>query len=277
MNTSFNVDIIIPSFNRGELLTRAIDSVLKQSHQGFCLHIVDDGSIDRTQDILSTYKDHPKVSIHLIENGGVSRARNFGVEVSNSDWISFLDSDDEWLPNKLEKQIHFISVNPLYQFVHTEEVWIRNGVRVNPKIKHSKGHEDLFKRSLAFCLISSSTVLMKRSLFTKYGPFEEGFKVCEDYDLWNKILAHENIGFLPEYLTNKYGGHEDQLSTKYFAMDYWRIKSLVKLFQSKVSESQKEQIQDVLRRKAQILLKGYQKHKNMDHFEEIENLLKGII
>ena len=277
MTASFKLDVIIPTYNRASLVKRAIDSVLKQTHKLFTIHVVDDGSTDDTQELLSQYRNHPQVITHLIENGGVSRARNYGVNVSKDNWICFLDSDDEWIPQKLEKQILFLGQHPEIEFVHSEEIWVRNGVRVNPKIKHSKESNDLFKRSLEFCLISPSTVMMKRSLFMKYGPFEEEFQVCEDFDLWNKILAHEEVGYLPDYLALKYGGHEDQLSTKYFAMDYWRIKSLVKLFYSNITDDQKFLIQDVLRRKSEILLKGYQKHQNMNHFEEIKKLVEPII
>jgi glycosyltransferase involved in cell wall biosynthesis len=272
-----NIDVIIPTFNRAELVVLAIDSVLAQSYQNFLLHIVDDGSTDNTQALLSKYSQNPKINIHHIQNGGVAHSRNYGIKNSQNEWICFLDSDDEWLPQKLEKQVHFLSHNSQYEFAHTEEIWIRNGVRVNPKTKHSKASDDLFKRSLEFCLISPSTVMMKRSLFQKYGPFEEEHVVCEDYDLWIKILAHEDVGYIPEALVNKYGGHEDQLSSKYFAMDYWRIKSLVNLYGSNVNQSQKDLIIDVLKRKSEILLKGYQKHQNLLHFEEIQNLLKGII
>lgn len=272
-----NIDVILPTFNRAEFVVRAIDSVLDQNYQNFTLHVVDDGSTDNTQERLSIYSQSPRVKIHYTENGGVSYARNIGVLNSHNDWISFIDSDDEWLPQKLKKQVQFLTQNSELEFVHTEEIWFRNSVRVNPKTKHSKETHELFKRSLEFCLISPSTVMMKRSLFQKYGPFEESYTVCEDYDLWIKILAHENVGYLSEALVNKYGGHEDQLSTKYFAMDYWRIKSLVQLFHSTVNELQRTQISEVLKRKSEILLKGYQKHQNMLHFEEIQNLLKGII
>jgi glycosyltransferase involved in cell wall biosynthesis len=272
-----NIDVIIPCFNRAPLLLRAINSVLNQSYQNFTLHIIDDGSTDDTQKLLSQFLNHPKVKLHQTSNGGVSRARNLGVQHSHGEWISFLDSDDEWLPQKLTKQTDFLKQNPQFEFVHSEEIWIRNGLRVNPKLKHKKGSEDIFKRSLEFCLISPSTVMMKRSLLAKYGPFEEQFEVCEDYDLWIKILAHHEVGFVPEYLTLKYGGHDDQLSTKYFAMDFWRIRSLVNLIQTNITEAQKELVQEVITRKSQILLKGYQKHHNNEKIEELQKLLRPIL
>lgn len=272
-----SIDVIIPTYNRASYLERAIQSVLNQTYQDFTLHIVDDGSTDQTKEILLKYVGHPKVVIHFQENQGVSAARNLAARNSNSPWISFLDSDDEWLPNKLESQMQYLQKNPACQFLHSEEIWIRNGVRVNPKVKHNKGPENLFERSLAFCLISPSTVIMGRDLFNQHGQFDESFTVCEDYDLWLKILSSTDIGFLPEYLTQKYGGHSDQLSTQFVAMDYWRIKSMINLLASNIEQIKKDLIVAEIQRKAPILLKGYQKHQNLERFEEVSQMVKDIL
>lgn len=272
------VDVIIPTFNREEVLLKAVNSVLNQTYQDFVLHIVDDGSTDNTQNILEEFRQHPKVKIHTQQNAGVSSARNLAAKVATGTWVSFLDSDDEWLPEKLEKQIAFLNSNPEIPFLHSEEIWVRNGVRVNPKVKHSKSADNLFVRSLDFCLISPSTVIMKRELFLKHEGFDENFVVCEDYDLWLKILSQEKIGFLDEALTIKYGGHEDQLSTKFVAMDYWRIKSLCRLLQTtSLSEEHKKLIADTIKKKAEILLKGYVKYQNQSAHDEITALLKETI
>jgi glycosyltransferase involved in cell wall biosynthesis len=272
------IDVIIPTFNRAHIISRAIESVLNQSFKDFTLHIVDDGSTDETKIILEKYLNHPQVKIHYQENFGVSSARNSVGLNSKAQWISFLDSDDEWMPKKLETQVKYLQENPECNFLHTEELWVRNGVRVNPKQKHQKSNDNLFERSLDFCLISPSTVMMKASLFLKHGGFDKRFIVCEDFDLWLRILATEQIGFLSTPLTIKYGGHEDQLSTKYVAMDYWRIKSLVNLFKSNVlNENQKRSVQDVLMKKSEILLRSYLKYQNQKHFDEITNELASIM
>ena len=272
------IDAIIPTFNREATLRRSIESVLKQSYQNFILHIVDDGSTDSTSSLLKEYQSHTQIKCYFQKNSGVSAARNLAVRNSYADWITFLDSDDEWLPHKLEEQFNFLSKNPTCSFLHSEEIWIRNGVRVNPKEKHKKSNDNIFLRSLDFCLISPSTVLMKRELFLKHHGFDERFTVCEDYDLWLKILANESIGFIGAPLIYKYGGHNDQLSTKFVAMDYWRIKSLVSLYKSlNVSEVQKEQIKKVLIKKSEILLKAYLKYQNHTDFNEISNELSSIM
>jgi glycosyltransferase involved in cell wall biosynthesis len=271
------VDVIIPTFNRAQVMTRAIDSVLAQTYKNFILHIVDDGSTDETQLVLEKYKDHPKIKIYFQENSGVSSARNLAAFGSLGDWISFLDSDDEWMPNKLDEQIKYLKDHTDCHFLHSEELWIRNGVRVNPKVKHLKSNDNIFERSLEFCIISPSTVILKRELFLKHHGFENNFTVCEDYDLWLKILLTNTIGFISNPLIEKHGGHADQLSTKFVAMDYWRIKSLVNLFKSpSANESQKILIKNVLLKKSELLLKSYIKYENKKSYEEIENALASI-
>jgi glycosyltransferase involved in cell wall biosynthesis len=271
------VDVIIPTFNRAQILNRAVQSVLNQTYTEFILHIVDDGSTDNTDELLASYGCHPKIVIHKQANRGVSAARNLAVKNSHSPWISFLDSDDEWLPNKLEKQMAFLKLNTKCRFLHAEEIWIRNGVRVNPKVKHNKASVDLFKRSLEFCLISPSTVVMARDLFMEHGQFDESFTVCEDYDLWLKILAREEVGFLSDFVTNKYGGHEDQLSTKFVAMDYFRIKSLITLLKTNIDQDKKDLILMEIKKKAPILLKGYLKHQNLERHTEVSSWVEQLL
>lgn len=268
------IDVIIPTYNRAELIQRAIESVMSQTYADFHLYVVDDGSTDTTQDVLKKYSVHPKVTLLKQDNQGVSSARNLGVKHGQNEWISFLDSDDEWLPNKLKLQTDYLLTHPEIRFLHSEEIWIRNGVRVNPKIKHNKSGEDLLERSLEFCLISPSTVIMKRELYTQHNGFDPEMMVCEDFDLWNKILISEKVGFTDEYVTQKYGGHEDQLSTKFLAMDYWRIKSLVALEKNYPKD---EKIISVIKKKTPILLKGYLKHGHQDKHDDLLDMVKHLI
>lgn len=272
------VDVIIPTFNRADVMVKAIESVLSQTYKNFILHIVDDGSTDNTQRVLEQYKSHPQVKVYFQKNAGVSSARNLAAKTAEGQWISFLDSDDEWMPHKLETQIKYLSQNPECQFLHSEELWIRNGVRVNPKVKHLKSNDNIFIRSLDFCIISPSTVILTRELFLTHQGFDEEFVVCEDYDLWLKILLKEEIGFISTPLIEKHGGHSDQLSTKFVAMDYWRIKSLVNLYQDKTaSVDQKKAIKDVIIKKSDLLLKSYIKYQNQKSFDEIKTMLASIM
>jgi glycosyltransferase involved in cell wall biosynthesis len=219
--------VIIPTFNRAEKVIRAIESVLSQTFKDYELIVIDDGSTDDTYDLIKGFP----IQYHKIENSGVSAARNFGVKLSQGEWLAFLDSDDEWLPNKLELQARFIKEND-YKVVHGEEIWMRRGKRVNPKLKHKKSGGDIFEASLELCLMSPSTIAIKRELFESYGGFREDFEVCEDYDLWLKITRTNEVGFIEQPIIIKHGGHEDQLSTKHKAMDLWRVKSMQQLLKS---------------------------------------------
>jgi glycosyltransferase involved in cell wall biosynthesis len=268
------IDVIIPTFNRSHLIERAINSVLAQGYQGFNLYVINDGSTDDTETILQKFSNHSQVHILKQENKGVSAARNLGIKHSQGEWIAFLDSDDEWLPQKLEKQLAFISQNPHVRFVHSNEIWFRHGVRVNAKKKFDKSNHEIFKRSLETCLISPSTVMMKRELCLEHQCFDESFVICEDYDLWLKILAREEVGFISEDLIKKHGGHEDQLSTRFQAMDFWRVKALILLLKKAVlSEEQKILVNDQIIKKSALLKAGYLKHQNEQGLSELLEIL----
>lgn len=258
------ISVIIPVFNREVELQRALESVFNQSYKDFEVIVVDDGSSDNSVSVAQ------KFDVKLIkqQNLGVSAARNSAIKISQGDYIAFLDSDDEWLPHKLEKQISYKSV-----CVHTEEIWVRNGKRVNQMKKHQKGAGDQFIPSLDLCLISPSSVMIKKSVFDEIGLFREDYPVCEDYDLWLKLTSLYEIDFIEEPQIIKYGGHEDQLSRKYKAMDYWRVKSLVWVLENRELVPEKHQaVLDVLARKLDILIKGYEKHGHADKVSEMRKI-----
>jgi glycosyltransferase involved in cell wall biosynthesis len=272
----FLIDVILPTFNRSHLIDRAINSVLAQGFQGFRLFVINDGSTDETETILQKYSHHSQIHFLRQENKGVSAARNLGIRHAEAEWIAFLDSDDEWLPQKLEKQLAFIAQNPHYRFVHSNEIWIRHGSRVNAPKKFDKSNHEIFKRSLETCLISPSTVMMKRELCLEHGCFDESFTICEDYDLWLKILAREEVGFISHELIKKYGGHDDQLSTRYHSMEFWRIKALVHLlYRTELSEEQKILVNEQINKKATLLKSGYLKHQNQQGLNDLLNILGG--
>lgn len=268
------VSVIVPTYNRASVLKRAVESVLSQSFCDWELIVVDDGSTDNTQDLLKSYVNHSKVRFFKTKNKGVSAARNLGVRQALGSWIAFLDSDDQWLPEKLEKQVNYSKKHRDISIVHGDEVWIRQGVRVNPMKKHQKSGGDIFAQALKLCCISPSAVFIKKNLFDKVGGFKENFPVCEDYDLWLRITGHYPVGYIDDFLIKKYGGHRDQLSSQYKAMDYWRVLSLSDCLSSvRLSPEKRRQAKSELRRKGDILLKGYRKHENLENFDRIFAIL----
>ena len=227
-----NVSVIIPTYNRTHVLGRAIESALDQTSPAQEIIVVDDGSTDDTPQLIA--EKFPQCRYIQQSNQGVSAARNRGIEAATGEWLAFLDSDDEWLPGKLEVQQNMLEQQPDIKICHTEEIWIRNGKRVNQMKKHAKCGGRIFQKCLPLCVISPSSVVIHRSLFDEVGYFDEQLPVCEDYDLWLRICATHPVAFVEHPQISKYGGHEDQLSQHYWGMDRFRIKALEKIIQSDV-------------------------------------------
>lgn len=220
------VSVITPTYNRAKFLKEAISSILNQDYPNFELIVVDDGSIDETASIIDDYGN--RIKYIRIAHQGVSRARNVGISQAKGELISFLDSDDIWRPKKLSIQVEFFKYHPDALVCQTEEIWIRNGVRVNPKKYHKKPSGMIFEQCLKRCMVSISAAMMHKALFEAVGLFDESFPVCEDYDLWLRVAKTYPIYLLEEALVIKRGGHMDQLS-KMPCLDKWRIAAIEKL------------------------------------------------
>ena len=272
------VDVVIPSYNRKRFLKRAIQSVQNQTFKDWKLWVVDDGSTDSSFDELVgafSSSGFPIKFLALESNQGVSFARNRGIERGQAEWVAFLDSDDEWLPDKLERQIRFARANPEFPLIHCNEIWLKNGKPFPQKKKHKKQGGRIFIPSTQLCCISPSAVLLRRSLLEELGFFREDFPVCEDYEMWLRVTSRYSVGFVEEALVIKQGGHGDQLSRRYPAMDYWRVKALKNYLKDPhLSPEEKEQVREVLRKKGRILLRGYEQYRNFKSKREIESILK---
>jgi GT2 family glycosyltransferase len=265
------VSVIIPTYNRGAMLVEAVDSVLAQSYRDRELIVVDDGSTDGTSGDLAARFD-ARLSLFTQQRSGVAAARNAGVRAAQGNYIAFLDSDDFWLPQKLERQIDFM-LRAGAAISQTDEVWVRNGVRVNPRNKHRKPSGDVFRASLELCLVSPSAVVMTRELFDRTGGFDEAFPVCEDYDLWLRIARNHPIELITERLVVKRGGHADQLSHSTWGLDRYRIRALKKLLDSGIAGEQRLWTIDALARKARILAAGARKRGHESDALEYETLI----
>jgi glycosyltransferase involved in cell wall biosynthesis len=251
------VSVIIPTYNRGWILTEAIDSVLAQDYLDYELIVVDDGSTDNTREILDTYGQD--IIVLRQANNGVSAARNRGIAEAGGQLVAFLDSDDLWLPRKLSRQVDFFKFNPAAVINQTEEIWFRNGVRVNPKDRHRKPSGMIFERSLGLCLVSPSAVMIQKTLFDAVGVFDENLPACEDYDLWLRISCRYPVHLIDAPLIIKRGGHGDQLSSAP-GLDRFRIQSLKKIIESEqLTESQYRAAVRSLRDKCAIYAGGCRK------------------
>ncbi|MCG6968410.1 MAG: glycosyltransferase family 2 protein [Gammaproteobacteria bacterium] len=249
------VSVVIPTCNRQTLLDRALRSVVAQTVRPQEVIVVDDGSTDDTHAMLKA--NYPHVKYCFQDNLGVSKARNTGISVANSPWIAFLDSDDEWLPDKLQKQFETLQNNAGVLLCHTEEIWIRHGKRVNPMNKHQKYGGYIYDKCLPLCAISPSSVIIHQRLFEQVGLFDESLPACEDYDLWLRICNQYEVLFIDSPLIVKYGGHDDQLSRRHWGMDRFRIQALLKMLNEKtLTENNYHLTLEALKAKCAIYIQG---------------------
>jgi glycosyltransferase involved in cell wall biosynthesis len=257
------VSVVIPTFNRSEPVQRALRSVLAQTCKDYELIVVDDGSTDSTLEELQKFGS--SLMILSQERRGVSAARNLGISESRGSLIAFLDSDDEWRPEKLSRQIETFRKAPAKFCCHTDELWLRNGREVPQKPIHRKQGGFFFERSLERCLISPSSVIMSKDLLEEVGLFDETLEAAEDYDLWLRITAFHRVEFIPERLLIKHGGRDDQLSETVPAIDRFRIKAILKTLQNPLlKDDYRCAAIRVLIRKCEIMATGCRKRSRQE-------------
>ncbi|MCX7823109.1 MAG: glycosyltransferase [Syntrophobacterales bacterium] len=261
------VSVIVTTYNRASFVLEAIQSILSQRYvKPLEIIVVDDGSTDETPMVLAQIREF--ITYIRKEHRGVSCARNRGIDSSRGEWIAFLDSDDLWLPYKLFRHWQFCLENPNILISQTDEIWLRQGVRLNPKKYHEKPEGYCFERLLERCLISPSAVMIHRSIFERVGVFDERIPACEDYDLWLRIGCRFPIGLIRKKLVVKRGGHPDQLSSNVVALDRFRIFAMVKLFiREELSDSLKEAIFKELSNKCKIYAHGALKRGKEEEYK----------
>jgi len=202
------VSVIIPAYNAEHCIRRAIDSILAQSYEDFEVVVVDDGSTDGTAEVVKQYGE--KVKYIYQENAGVSVARNTGVAAAKGQWVAFLDADDEWLPDKLKRQMELLARNSLLRWCATNFAQT-DGTRSSPRIGVESLKEALSGRDYienffveagkGRCHIGAPTVVAQKRLFEQFGGFEAGRVNVEDLDMWLRIAhRYPSVGFIAEPL-----------------------------------------------------------------------------
>lgn len=251
--------VIIPTYNRDQFIQKAVDSVLNQSFDNFELIVIDDGSEDQTQQVLSKYSDQ-RLKCFKQQNQGVASARNRGLELARGNWICFLDSDDWWVNHKLERTFKEIKTNPKIKIFHTDEIWYKNGTLHNQKNIHKKPSGFVYDHALPLCCISISTVAIHHTVFDVIGIFDESMEACEDYDFWLRTTSKFEVKLIPEELTLKDGGRPDQLSLSVWGLDRFRIQALIKSLESDhISGGQYKATYNELVKKCQVYTLGVKK------------------
>lgn len=274
MHTQPLFSVIIPTYNRKALLRKAVDSVLSQTYGNLELIIVDDGSFDDTDKLISNYQDK-RIVYKKIPHSGVSAARNKGISLATGNFIAFLDSDDWWKKDKLEITKKYITDYPKKQIFHTQEIWYRGGVLLSQKKKHRKPDGWVYEKALSLCCISISTACVKKGIFSEIGIFDESLPACEDYDFWLRATLRYPVKLIDKALTLKDGGRKDQLSSSVWGLDRFRIKAIEKILRSEVlTETQKNATVKELKKKCLIFAKGAEKHGREKDAEKYLSLFK---
>ncbi|MEA3291031.1 MAG: glycosyltransferase family A protein [Pseudomonadota bacterium] len=266
-----DISVVIPTCDRRAWIGQALDSVRQQTLQPVEVIVVDDGSTDDTTGFIR--QRHPWVRLLTQGNHGVSHARNRGIEAARGEWIAFLDSDDTWQPEKLARQSVRLTERGAPPVCHTDEIWIRNGRRVNPMHKHAKPEGWILRHCLPLCCVSPSSALIQREVFQKVGLFDETLPACEDYDLWLRIFSRYPAALAPEPLVVKHGGHPDQLSRRYWGMDRFRIRALCKLLDSGVPRpGDRQAVLATLAEKIDIFALGARKRGRLEQVRRYASL-----
>lgn len=278
MNKKPFFSVIIPAYNRKDFLPIAVESVLEQTFSDFELLIIDDGSTDGTTERLRLSLNRAETIKYIYQpHKGVSSARNRGIKNAKGEFIAFLDSDDRFCRQKLETTYEHIQNNPGYKIFHTDEVWYKNGKPLAQKGYHKKPTGFVFEQALKLCCISLSTTVVKKDLFKDIGLFDKNFPACEDYELWLRATSKYPVYLIPQALTIKEGGHEDQLSKKYPAMDKFRIYALEKILKNKsLSELNRQLAYEEFKNKCDIYINGALKRGKKAEVSYYRNLCENL-
>jgi len=277
------VTVIIPVYNRKALLQEAAASVLAQTLTDFELIIADDGSTDGSLKTALRLADSDKrIRVLNLEHSGFPGAvRNRAAEKAESEYLAFLDSDDLWMPEKLEKQLAVLVAHPDVPLVHTREVWQRGAKIISQKSQKHQREGDLFSDALGKCIIGPSTTVMSRKVFDDLGGFREDMEIAEDYEFWIRYCSRYKTGYIDEPLITKRAAHgKPQLSEKYGQIEVFRIDGLKKLVEQKYFKKHSQEKQSLaekeLKKKCEIYAQGCEKRGRNQEAAQYRSLYKNL-
>ena len=237
------ISVIIPTHNRVELLKNAVESVLGQTYDDYEIIIVNDRSTDGTEGYLNGLKDTRITHHKITESRGGNHARNMGISMASGEFIAFLDDDDEWMPEKLDKQMKLFKDESV-GLVYTGSQVVYDFYDIS-YYNIPKDRGDLFKKVLIRnCIGTTSSVVVRKSILEKSGLFDEEIKMRQDQDLWIRICRHCNVDVVEEPLT-RYFFRKDANQISFNLDSYWET---AQRFDEKYSKyiaelSEEEQLQ----------------------------------
>lgn len=209
------LSIIIPLYNKEKEIKHTLDTLFNQSFSDFEVIIINDGSTDGSEEIIERY-DNKKIRLFNQENSGAAAARNKGVELAQNEWVAFLDADDEWKSNYLEKIVAAIKEYPQAILIGTNYEILENGETIvldYPMVKKTTGiMENYFVSGREYTPLWTSAVVMKKDVFQELGGFPTECKTCEDVDLWCKVALRGQIIYINEPLAVYNRGNTNMLS-----------------------------------------------------------------
>ncbi len=249
-----SISVIIPVYNRNSSLLDAVESVFIQTYKPSEIIVIDDGSFFDISCILKNHKNRIKY-IKLNENKGVSSARNEGIKAASGEYIAFLDSDDIFLPRKLEMQLKFMKDNNYY-ISHTNEFWYKKNKYINQGKTNKRYGGSILDKILDKCRISPSSLMVKQSVFKKTGLFNQQLRVCEDYDISLRMALYYEIGYMEKKLIIKRAVEENSLSASIKHIEYIRYEILKEFYNKKqnyLENTHKEAILKEINRKKYII------------------------
>jgi len=261
------VSVIIPTYNRYPLLLEALNSVREQTYPRIQCIVVDDGSTDSTAQI-SSARDINYIEVK--HSGFPGRVRNIGAQKATGTLLAFLDSDDLWMPGKIEKQVRFLKDHPDIHICHTREIWKRGQRIISQTGQRHKRSGNIFEDCLRKCVVGPSTAVLTKKLFMDIGAFHPDLEIAEDYELWLRISAKYAFGYIDEPLIIKRAGHASaasadrghaaQLSTKHGQIEIFRIRALLEQINADLfNDAQMALARKELARKCRIYARGCMK------------------
>lgn len=214
------VSVLVPAYNAMDFLPDTVASVLAQTYQDFELIIVNDGSTDSVENWASELSD-PRIKLISQQNKGLAGARNTGLENAKGDYIAFVDADDLWLPNKLEKQVALLKARPEVGLVYSWISLIDETGEAQGKLRKNQAEGDVWVDLTIHNIVECGSVaLVRKECFNKVGKFDETlpFSCSEDWDMWLRIAAHYHFGLIEEPLVY-YRCHNNNLSSRWQLME----------------------------------------------------------
>lgn len=277
MTDALALSVILPVYNRRDMVMDAVHSVLDQElPPGIELEliVVDDGSSDGTRELVAAHAaGESRMRLLALPHCGMPGAvRNRGVEAARAELIALLDSDDRWLPLKLQQQLplHTAPAAAPVRISHTRERWMRAGREVSQRRLRHRRRGDLFPDALRKCIIGPSTVMMERNLYLERGGFREDLEIAEDYEFWLRITLDQPVAYLDSPLTEKRAGDWDQLSSRYPQIEGFRIAALRPLVQAGRLQPREHEARAELARKLRIHAAGARRRGRVEEARGLE-------